>query len=1103
MDPLSIAIGTAATKLIARIWTQNTAFVAIDGDIINFVSHKFGNELDRRAVNRQLSTIADDIADRIAPFLEHEVGGIDQGELSAAVDAANKSINSTNGSSFDILFSFDLDSEKLAGHIKESNSGAARIAGLGDAGTAVYDTLVSECASYITNIAHKLPGFQQAKTGELLQRTSRLGSLANEILDGLPASSVPLEWGRGSEDQRFENKYRQAITDYSEHLQLFGVTSRQARNSYPLSVAYISLAVDEVRPVNDRRIARENLESVHRRGNAKVENSDILRIETLLEDTDNLLVTGGAGSGKTTLVQWIAMASMAAPEKSPITESWQNRVPFIISLRRFVGKELPTPELFVQQVSSNLHGAMPAAWVHRVLASGRSTLLIDGLDEIPVNERAKVKTWLLDLVAVFPGNKVLITSRTTAITAEWDNAAIFRRAELLPMESNDMRSFISHWHSAALAAGGPNKRSVLREAQTSMLALIRERPAIRSLCTSPLLCALICALHLESGASLPNNRMDVYRTALEMLVVKRDNDRMIRPGDSNSIGNEERQTLLRKFALWMHENGATEVAKSDFEQKVGQTLGGLYRIKSDTPTISSFLLERSGVLREPVTGFVDFVHRTFLEYLAAAAIVDDNSVDRLIIMAHDDHWREVIVMAAGHANASQRVKLIEGLLDRGTAEPRNKHRLYLLAVACMETSPELSEDIRFRLDKALQDVLPPTNVTDAIAVSSAGSLAIPGLTAKGTHSARVAAACVRALSLIGGDDALDALATYKTDTRVTVTRELIRAWSAFDTEIYANNVLSECILDKGSLIVTETAQINCIRSLKNARSVYLDIPRQIESIEELIDVPETVFGADISGVQDVYSARELPFDSGLTSLTLRSSRLFSLNGIEKFSRLRYLDLSRNQFLVDFANIKSLGNLDYLNLTGNGADDVGGLNFINAVGNVYMMSAPALVSISAPINAKCLTLGYAPKLEMASGLASSSNLRKLTLHGPIGNGIGLDLPAELTDFYQFSWNSINEITGGDNIENLDFHTNISAKTFDWVVNLVKLKTANMSVHAGRVGGLEFDEAIRRLHSESNVRNLYFRNWGYKKFKFNEVAGWKVRSSGENYAYYQRV
>ncbi len=96
-------------------------------------------------------------------------------------------------------------------------------------------------------------------------------------------------------------------------------------------------------------------------------------------------------------------------------------------------------------------------------------------------------------------------------------------------------------------------------------------------------------------------------------------------------------------------------------------------------------------------GRIDFIHRTFEEYLAARAAVNEDETGELIRNAHNDQWREVIVMAAGHAQPRQREEILEGLLTRADSEPRNQQALQTLAVACLETSSQLDPPLHAKI----------------------------------------------------------------------------------------------------------------------------------------------------------------------------------------------------------------------------------------------------------------------------------------------------------------------------------------------------------------------------------------------------------------------
>jgi len=1072
MEAISVAIGIAAAKFIVRLWTQDTAAEGLGDDVLSAFGDRIQGPLSQREVKRQLETLADHIAERISPFLSSEIGGISPNELEAAALAAQDSIEMANGLDPNVLLGIDLDSARLAKLIRASDPEAAARAGLSEAASGVYDTLISECASYITSIALQLPGYRTREAQELLGRHSRLAETAREILDHLPVSSVPREWGTGSEDQRFENKYRHAVREYSEQLQLFGVVQAEARRPYPLSVAYISMAVDDHTDEGwskQKRSAHTSNENLKRKGSDPEEPeaaSDILRVETLLADTDRLLLTGGAGSGKTTLIQWIAYSSVTGTTDSSAPQDWTERVPFVVPLRRFVGASLPTPQKFVEQIAPNLAEAMPAAWVHRTLAAGRGTVLIDGLDEIPHSEREEARLWVRQLIRDFPNNKFLVTSRTTAITKGWREEESFRQAELLPMEVGDIRAFIAHWHEATRQAVSQLQHAEIDDAERSLLGIVRDRPTIRALCTSPLLCALVCALHLQNGASLPSNRMDIYRTALEMLVHKRDSDRRLSVA-AVEIDFAERQIVLRSFAAWLHENGTADATRSDFNDRVERTLPLLHRVKGSPQDLASFMLERSGVLREPVAGRVDFVHRTFLEYLAAAAIVDDNSIEKLIRSAHDDHWREVIILAAGHANSEQRENLLRGLLQRGIESPRRRHRFFLLAVACMETSPQLPEALRDDLQSALQDVLPPKNMTEASAVASAGELAVPMLQSYVDAGATVAAASVRALSLIGGDSALTALAAYAHDHRVTVTRQLIRAWSSFDTAEYADRVLRDSPLDRGHIRVSDPEQIGQLPKLSHADSIYVSFPRRFASSSDVPMLPDRTYGVDITGLSDINSPLDLPFPRTIRSLSIRNSSLLSLDGIESFEGLRYLSVSGSSMLYDIEALQRCAEVTYMDLSGTAIRELS-LGDSMELSWLLLYSARTLEVLAEPIPASELNVSYGASLRDISGIGLSNQLRTLTLG--LGKLDKVQLPSGLRSAALNGWGNSVDISGGESLARLDAHVALAPDTLEWVIGLPELRRLALIVRDDEIGGWSPNTAVAEICARSSAASV---------------------------------
>jgi hypothetical protein len=235
--------------------------------------------------------------------------------------------------------------------------------------------------------------------------------------------------------------------------------------------------------------------------------------------------------------------------------------------------------------------------------------------------------------------------------------------------------------------------------------------------------------------------------------------------------------------------------------------------------VRQLLIDRSGIIQEPVVGQTEFIHRTFQEFLAAKSALDNGDVGALCSKAHDDQWWEVIVLAAGLASRKVREDLIVGLIRRGDKEVRHRHQLHLLAVACLETSVELASALRSDVQKRLTKLVPPQNITEAKAVASAGELAVPFLKHDRKHNRNESAACVRALSIIGGEAGLEMLKTYRHEKRQAVLKELYRATYAFDYDDYVDQVFRH--LRPQQLTLERVLRLDALQHLTTLTSLKL------------------------------------------------------------------------------------------------------------------------------------------------------------------------------------------------------------------------------------------------------------------------------------------
>lgn len=780
MADILLGLGVAVIKTAAKLWLKDHQFAAeMSGSVVDAITGKAAGIRERRRTQRLFEDLEETVADRLLSVLEHEFAGIPDNERNAAVLAVTGAFERARLTDRD-LFAADLDALFLERHIRAGSPHATRDLGYQAAG--LYSRVLAECCAYVLEVTVGLPAFGAGALTEILRRESEIRVGIRELLDRIPKVDT------ADPDAAFLATYRRQVANTLDRLELFGVTVSQSVRRYPLSVAYIGLNVqgEGLRQTMSSPLGGlERIGEVHARLDAA---ATTWRVHEVLGATSRLFLRGDAGSGKTTLLQWLAVRS-ARGDFGEHLAGLTGLVPFFLPLRRYVGAELPAPEHFLSQVGRHIADDMPRGWVHRLLKAGHALVLIDGIDELPESEREAARCWLRELVAVFPQARYVVTSRPAAATGDWLDHEGFDSADLQPMSWPEVRSFTRHWHAAMRSEiADEDEQQRLGGYEDELLEKVHARRHLRELATNPLLCALLCALHLDRRMQLPQDRMELYAVALELLLERRETERRI-SDDGPALSRTDKSLILQNLAYWLIRNGLSDASCDRVVAQVEQSLALMPRISAGAEQVFSHLLNRSGLIREPVTGRVDFVHGTFQEYLAARAAIEAEDIGMLIEHAQDDQWREVIVMAAGHAQPRQRTELLRGLLDRAERDTSVRRALLALAVACQETCPQLDPGVQEEIQQVTRDLLPPRGMADAKALAAAGEFVLDLLADRPPRGVRQAAATIRAAAGIGGDSALKVIARCARYEDTRVHEELMRAWPRFDPVEFARTVL--------------------------------------------------------------------------------------------------------------------------------------------------------------------------------------------------------------------------------------------------------------------------------------------------------------------------
>jgi hypothetical protein len=281
-----------------------------------------------------------------------------------------------------------------------------------------------------------------------------------------------------------------------------------------------------------------------REEDSKSEKSDRIRDEqpppTLLLsllDQKSLYVAGPAGSGKSTFCRWVAWLACAGalpdvpvvpPEGYAETfpESFRGRLPVLVPLREF-WHELPKRPGCELYSEFELKQAL-GQWIERTrphglerpvfeghLQQGTVLLILDGVDEVPINDGATphVSPIRRPLVAELgpacaawtkSNNRVLITSRPYGVTEAETRQLGLSRQPIVDMDEPLQDFLVQRWYRCLVQ----DPPAAEREAE-QMLDHVRQRRDLQELIPNPMLLTATCVVY-HQGRRLPQDRHELY-----------------------------------------------------------------------------------------------------------------------------------------------------------------------------------------------------------------------------------------------------------------------------------------------------------------------------------------------------------------------------------------------------------------------------------------------------------------------------------------------------------------------------------------------------------------------------------------------------------------
>ncbi|QSJ14473.1 NACHT domain-containing NTPase [Nostoc sp. UHCC 0702] len=377
-----------------------------------------------------------------------------------------------------------------------------------------------------------------------------------------------------------------------------------------------------------------------------------------------LMVLGKPGSGKTIFLQYLAIACNQG-------ELQPQHIAIFLRLKEFAEDAQDENEftLFKHITQEFINCGIEEQSTATILTKGKALILLDGLDEVPLEQADQVTREIRRFTQFYYKNQFVITCRIAAQKYRFQG---FTEVEIADFDYEQVETFVKNWF-VAVAHHSREDGEATGNLFIHQLNL-PENQQIRELATTPLLLHLICLI-FQVKAEFPANLPKLYEQALNILLFKWDEIRgIIRRQVGYNLTLAETKKLLYQLAAITFEQGKYFLTQEKIQQLITNYLVTLPNLHSDTlqlqpdsETVLKAIEAQNGLLVERSRLIYSFSHLTLHEYLAAKNIIENpqnQTWQTLVTHINEARWRNIFLLTVSMLpNANEMLSLMKYKID--------------------------------------------------------------------------------------------------------------------------------------------------------------------------------------------------------------------------------------------------------------------------------------------------------------------------------------------------------------------------------------------------------------------------------------------------------